>query len=743
MQGQTGNLKIRRSIATAVMVAASFGIFLFGSLKTTHAGTDETTDRAQYAAKVRETYSFKIAPGQPFLPSNAKIEGDDFIQSGAFPTAQYCRHCHEASYHQWRQSLHANSFRTPFYRKNVNLLIQTKGQEAARHCEGCHAPIALLSGAVTPNPIVTDRRFDDDGITCSVCHSIKKLQPLYGLGSYVMGIPSVITDEKGQPIPGEVSYAEITAHPDRHKAAVMKDFYKTTEFCSACHKANIPDALNNYKWLRAIGLYDEWQQSSYAKRSPLPFYKKDFSSCQTCHMPKETAEGADYGAKDGKLASHRWLGGNTAIPFYYGYDEQLQKTIDYLKAQKLNVDLFALRINNSENLVAPLGSTSFTLKPADTVQAIVVIQNKGVGHTLIPEQRDMYQAWVEFEVTDADGKVISHSGFLKPDGYLDERAHSFVTRLVDAKGNLLINHEIWNRRTIATDATIRPGRSTVVRYEFKLPAVGKGPYNVTARVDYRHFNEDFTRFVLGADHPSYPVVAMAERTRVLNIGENKPAAADPAKDNADWMRWNNYGIGLLDEMQYAESAAAFAQVAKMRPDYADALTNIGLVSFQWEKYDQAAESLKKALALAPDDPRATYYMGLVKRNQGDLDTAVTDFKMVSEKFPQSSDAHRELGFSYYQQHKYDLAREQYELVQGIDPDDLSAHYNLAIIYRRLGQKDKAAEQAAFFGDKKDDPMAGSAALAFLRAHPELSSESVPWHLHSTNEQGEPVAATKK
>jgi tetratricopeptide (TPR) repeat protein len=308
---------------------------------------------------------------------------------------------------------------------------------------------------------------------------------------------------------------------------------------------------------------------------------------------------------------------------------------------------------------------------------------------------------------------------------------------------LLINHEIWNRRTIATDATIRPGRSTVVRYEFKLPADGKGPYNVTARVDYRHFNEDFTRFVLGADHPSYPVVAMAERTRVLNIGENKPAAADPAKDNADWMRWNNYGIGLLDEMQYAESAAAFAQVAKMRPDYADALTNIGLVSFQWEKYDQAAESLKKALALAPDDPRATYYMGLVKRNQGDLDTAVTDFKMVSDKFPQSSDAHRELGFSYYQQHKYDLAREQYELVQGIDPDDLSAHYNLAIIYRRLGQKDKAAEQAAFFGDKKDDPMAGSAALAFLRAHPELSSESVPWHLHSTNDQGEPVAATKK
>jgi tetratricopeptide (TPR) repeat protein len=103
---------------------------------------------------------------------------------------------------------------------------------------------------------------------------------------------------------------------------------------------------------------------------------------------------------------------------------------------------------------------------------------------------------------------------------------------------------------------------------------------------------------------------------------------------------------------------------------------------------------------------------------------------VVTKFPLSPDAHRELGFSYYQQHRYDLARAQYETVQGIDPDDLSAHYNLAIIYRRLGFKEKAAEQSARFADEKDDPMANTATLDFLRAHPEVSSESVPWHLHS-------------
>ena len=53
-------------------------------------------------------------------------------------------------------------------------------------------------------------------------------------------------------------------------------------------------------------------------------------------MPQEDLTLQDYGADNGKLASHRWLGANTLLYKYYGYDEQLQKTIDFLQkgAQK-------------------------------------------------------------------------------------------------------------------------------------------------------------------------------------------------------------------------------------------------------------------------------------------------------------------------------------------------------------------------------------------------------------------------
>lgn len=721
--------KTRYFLGVAGMALAAGAALFLWRAKSVRAQEDFSAARSAYSSEIAKTYQFPWGKEHPFWPSNAQIEGGTFIQPGAFPTAAYCAHCHEATYHQWRESSHANSFREPFYTKNVQLLMDEKGIPSARHCEGCHNPIALFSGAMTPGSKVK-RSFDDDGVTCMVCHSIAKIQANYGTGSYVMGVPAVMVDAKGVPIPGEVSFDAILAHPERHSKAVMKDFYKSPEYCGSCHKAALPRILNGYKWLRAFGTYDEWQTSSYSKQNPLPFYSKPQQTCQDCHMVRESSTWHDYSAKNGAVASHRWTGGNTAIPYYYKYPEQLQKTEAYLKDQRLNVDLFALRKASDDKLIAPLGSTAFTLEPKDVVEAMVVIQNKQIGHSLIPEQRDFYEAWVEFEVTDSTGHVIYHSGYLNPDGTLEAQAHSFTNRMLDKHGRYLDLHQVWSRRVVAYDNTIQSGRSTLVRYQFRIPAAAKGPLQITARVNYRHFMQDYLNFILGKDHPAYPVVEVAEQARTIQIGQNTPQVP-VAGDNPDWMRWNDYGIGLLDEMQYAAAVHAFEQVTKSRPDYADAYTNIAVTEISWEKYGSARAGVEKALALSPGNARALYYLALVERNQGHLDSAITDLRSVTQQFPYSRDAHRELGYSYYQERKYSLALEQYQALQQIDPDDLAAHYNLAILYRRLGMKKQAAQEAALFADEKDDPMANMYALEFLRNHPEISNESIPWHLHSS------------
>ena len=704
---------------------------------TPQSAADANRSRKDYADQVRQTYNFHFGQGDISTPGNAKILGDDFVQPGAFPTAKYCSKCHAEAYSQWRQALHSNSFRTPFYRTSVNILARTKGIEFTRHCDSCHNPIGVLSGALTQNSQV-DRAFDEEGLTCTTCHSVQKLQPTVGNGGFVMGIPAVMVDENGDRIPGEVPYEEIFKHPDRHSKAVIKAFYRTPEFCSACHKANLPTPLNDYKFIRAFTVYDEWQNSKFSQGNPLTFYTADFTTCQGCHMKRGPISHVEWGSKNDQFASHRWTAGNTAVPFYYGFDEQLQKTIEFLKSGNyLNVDLFAIKKVDpwaaedsayTDGLIAPLGSVPFQLRPNDTVEAMVVVQNKNIGHSLIPEVRDLYEAWVEFEVKDSDGAEIYHSGFLKADGALDPRAHSFTNRPVNTDGEFVDNHKVWTIHSVAYDSTVPAGRSVLVRYQFRVPPNAKGPLNVTARVNYRHLRQSYLNNVFGKDHPAYPIVEITSRTRNFNLDENPAAAPDP-QDNAEWMRWNNFGIACLDQLQYADAVSAFAHVVKLRPDYADGYTNIALTNILWEKYGSARGSLDKALALSPGNARALYYIALVERRTGNAVAEVADLEKVVAQFPRSSDARRELGKSYYRLNRLEDAKAQFETLQTIEPDDVAAHYNLSLIYARLGMDDKAAEQATLFADKKADPNSPTYSLDFLRAHPEISTESVPWHMH--------------
>ena len=726
-----------KSRANAAFLLAGAACGLLALLpRAAHAGEDAATDRAAYTQKVAEHYNFRFGDDHPFLPSNATTDTGQFIESKSFLTAKYCGHCHQEAYAEWRQTAHANSFRAPWYIKNTNLLRDEKGIEFTRHCEGCHNPIALVSGALTKGSPI-DRHFDADGITCTTCHSIQKVDAR-GTGSYVMAQPAVLVDANDKPIYGEVSDREILAHLDRHSKAVMKDFYRTSDFCAACHKAALPRILNNYKWQRAIFLSDEWQQSSFAKQSPLPFYVKDqVSTCQTCHMKSEAITLQDYGAEDGKLKSHRWLGANTALSKYYGYDEQMEKTVAFLRTGVFNVDLFGIE-RNGDKIAAPLGNVPFEVAAGDDLVVSVVVQNKGIAHNHVPEQRDFYESWVEFQVKDSAGKTIMDSGAIGQDGELDSGAHSFTNRLVNTSGVLNDLHQVWDTRIIAFNNTIISGRSQIVRFGFKLPAGVAGPITLTAKVNYRRFNQRFIEFGLGK-HYQLPVVEMASRTRTIALGANQPAPPD-AEDNPLWMRWNNYGIGLLDAQQYADSAAAFERVAQLRPDYADAYTNVAIADYSWQRYDQSRTQLEKALKLSPKNARALYYLALVERIQGNLDAAVADLREMAAQYPRSRDAHRELGFSLYQQHKYDEARQEYETVQSIDPDDLAAHYILSIVYRRLGMKDKAAVEAAAFADQKDDPTANTYALDFLSKHPEITAESVPWHVHRATGQIIPEAS---
>ncbi|MGE5322405.1 MAG: tetratricopeptide repeat protein [Actinomycetota bacterium] len=750
-----------------LIIVVCFLILLPARLPLARAQNSDSDE--SYSQTILKTYDLPFGK-QPFLPSHAETASGSFIPSSAYPSAEYCAHCHADIHAQWRQSAHANSFREPFYLRNVEILIKEKGIEASRHCEGCHNPIALFSGALTSGSKL-QRPFDSEGVTCMVCHSIQKIQNTSGTGSYVLGVPAVMVREDGTPIPGEAPFNDILARPDLHSRAVMRDFYRTPEYCASCHKAAIPKSLNGYRWLRAFTVYDEWQRSSWSKQSLAPFYTKAAAvTCQSCHMPAESAP-HDYAAQEGHVRSHRWVAANTAIPTYYGYAEQLRRTKDFLK-KAVNIDIFGMNKNNGA-LIAPIEEQSFSLNAGDSVTVDIVIQNDGIGHSLVPEQRDIYESWLAFTVTDASGKEIYRSGFLDKNGVRDPEAHSYTNRLLTSSGKVVGLHQVWDTHIRSYDNTILPGSSDLARYRFRIPAGIRGPLTLTATLKYRRFRQKYTDYIL--QHTSnYPVVEMASRSLVVRIGENVPKAH--TGNAPDYLRWNNYGIALLGEVQYEKAAAAFKKVISLNPKYVDAYTNVAFAMYtelldHWREgadglgaqglklggtpdgtgnlflakarapaFEPALAELKQALTIDPANLRARYHLGAIYRLQGRFGEAIAALEPVVAAYPRFRQARQELGYSYYVQHQFAQAREQFEALQKINPDDLTANYYLSYIYDQLGMKARAAEQIRIFEHRKEDVAAEPIAQEFWNKNSDVAHELAPYHVHDLGGTSPSVAS---
>lgn len=727
-----GRQNIRPILRLTILVLIGVAALVLIRGRQVKAHPDVPAGESAYASEISRTYDFKFG-ANPFAPGNATTTTGTFIPGDMFVPAKRCGTCHTDAHAQWRQSAHGNAFREPFYQKNVKDLQNQKGIEYTRHCESCHNPAALFAGALTKNSHVK-RPFDDDGVSCIACHSIQSVNGR-GIGGYVMGEPALLVKEDGTRLLAGVTDQQILDDVPSHRRAMMRPLLKTPEFCGACHKSQVPKELNDYKFLRAFMVADELQQSSFSKESPHPFYVRDKETCNSCHMKREPAPLFDVSAKKGTLVSHRWAAANTAIPTFYKWKDQLEAVTKFLEDDKLGVDIFAIRRKpangSTEELIAPVNRSNFRIGGGDRLTAEVVITNKNIGHSFPPELRDFYEAFVEFTVSDDAGKALYRSGFIKPDGYLEESAHNYKTYLVKSDGSYNDKHHIWRTRIFAQNNQINSGRSDLARYQFAVPANAAGAIHLTARVRYRRFTRVFSDYALGKS-ADYPIVNMAAAQYELHIGDNPALPPSPNDKLAvpDWRRWNNYGIALFDQRQYPLANDAFARAAELDEKYRPtALTNRAMAYLELEQYDEAASLLDAVVKANPTNARALFQQARIFMKRGQLEPAESNIRLVLAAFPRDRISLQQLGELCKIKRDYKGALECYDKIMQIDPEDQGAHYNLMLVYRKLGRTDDAKREAKIFADLKDDPGALSLANQFLRKHPEMSNESVYWHVH--------------
>lgn len=701
------------------------------------------------------------APTQPFSPSNARTETGDPIPVEQFFSAKRCAGCHHDTHAAWSESLHRNAAREPFYRESVDILLRTRGIEFTRHCESCHTPVALFSGALTKNSPRQQAPFtplDDEGVTCTVCHSIMGAR-LDGTGSFTIRQPALMTKEDGTPIFGNFTDEQILADIPAHKRAVMRPLLRQPEFCATCHKVDAPPELNGYKHIRGFSAYDEWQQSGASLESVSPYYRAEVRvDCRGCHMPKIESLN-DRAAKNGVIASHQWLGANTAAPLFYGQTKQVQRIEEFLSSKVVNADIFALKRESTGETFPELTSGSqLALKAGEEITAEVVVANRKAAHSFAPEVRDLYEIWVGFEAVDDQGRTLMRSGFIKPDGMLDDSAHVYKAILLDEDARPITRHQIWLTNVVGYNNAIPAGRSDIARFRFRLPENWKpessNAITLKATVNYRRFTQEYTNYVLKRQGKklTLPIVRMAENeVRILPIS----ARASSAKDGLDKKdrstrdmqarRWNDYGIALLEQAQYGLAAEAFRHASELNPSDPNPLVSAAIAEMKTERFGpernqlgKAAELLDVALKLDPTHPRARFIHALLLRSQKKSIQAAGELAKLAQEYPRDREVARQLGQTLYALGRIAGARIAFEAILNVDPTDFGAYQFLSPIYQSEGQTDKANHARSLYLQWRDDPMASTIAARFFAAHPQWADERILAHTHDGDSPPRPV-----
>jgi Flp pilus assembly protein TadD len=700
-------------------------------------------------------------PKELFSPSNARTEDGKLIPVEQFFSAKRCLGCHQDTHAAWSESLHRNAAREPFYRESADILLRTRGIEFTRHCESCHTPIALFSGALSKDSRRQQAPFtllDDEGVTCTVCHSITEAR-LNGTGSFTIRRPALLAKEDGTPIFGNFTDEQILADIPGHKRAVMRPLLRQPEFCATCHKVDAPPALNGYKHMRGFSAYDEWQQSGASLESVSPYYRSEQRvDCRGCHMPKVESRN-DRAAKQGVIASHQWVGANTAAPLFYGQTKQVERTEEFLSSQVISADIFALkRESTGETIPEVTTSTSLALSAGEEITAEVVVVNRKAAHSFAPEVRDLYEIWVAFEAVDDQGRILMRSGFVKPDGMLDESAHVYRAILLDEDARPITRHQIWLTNVVGYNNAIPAGRSDIARFRFGLPKNWKPEdsraITLKATVNYRRFTQEYTNYVLKRQgrNLTLPIVRMAENevkiiptSAKASSAKNEAAKKDRLAKDVQARRWNDYGIALLEQAQYGPAAEAFRHAGALNPSDPQPLVSAAIAEMKTERFgperkqlSKAAELLDAALKLDPINARARYVHALLLRSQGKSVQAAGELALLAQEYPRDREVARQLGQTLYALGRIPEARNAFEAILAIDPTDFGAYQFLSPIYQSEGQTEKADHARSLFLQWRDDPLASTIAARFFAAHPQWADERILAHTHDGDSPPRPV-----
>ena len=726
---------------------------------------------------------------QYFEPSLTRTSSGNFIPAKTLDMNQYCVKCHEDSHKEWADSVHRfSSFNNPTYLASVAetrevAMARDGNVKASRFCAGCHDPVPFFSGAFDdPEFDMLKHPTSQAGITCTVCHAITHVNSNVGNSDFTIEEPQhyPFAHSKNSLLQW-VNNQLVKAKPSFHKMTFLKPLHKTAEFCSSCHKVNLPHELNHYReWLRGQNHYDSWLLSGVSGHGARSFYypPEAQTNCNECHMP--THESTDFGAKvvdesgNLKVHDHLFPSANTGIAWLRDRDEVVKAHQKFLEGV-MRVDLFGVREGGTIDgqLTAPLRPNVPTLKPGSSYLLETVIRTVKMGHHFTQGTSDSNEIWLEVTATSGD-RLLGASGLMQDDNSVDAWSHFVNSFMLDRNGNRIDRRNAQDIFVPLYNHQIPPGAGQTVHYALAVPEDVDAPVNVRVRLLFRKFDSTYMDFVdrkltkMGAEpirgheagqpyRNELPVTVLAEDSVTFAIDGVLAEVTNAPRDLPEWQRWNDYGIGMLlkGKAELKQAAEAFREVEELgRYDGPLNLTRTLLTEAGDGQLDEAVAAIARAAEHTnPPAPPWTlaWLSGALNRQQGFLMEAEDNFRQVLEyrttetvrrKFDFSRDyvVNNLLGLTVFdralqirgetraveRKERLNEAADVFRRTLELDSENVDAHYNLAQLYSHLGQPELAAEHQRLHAKyKTDDTARGQAFGAARQKYPAANTAAEP------------------
>ncbi len=422
-------------------------------------------------------------------------------------------------------------------------------------------------------------------------------------------------------------------------------------------------------------------------------------------------------------------------------------------------------------VAAPLDVAKPRLTPGSTARVDVVVRTRKIGHFFPGGTLDSFDIWLELQATDATGKVIYWNGAVADGGKgpVDPGAHMYKAYQLDGDGNQINKRNAYQARSVLYVHAIAPGSADTVHYLLRIPKDAKGPINITAKLNHRKFSWYYTQFAyagvpkpgqdpklnninynsleysfdkanipanvsgeIKGEIPVTPITVLASAKATIDL-TNNPSETQwtPIAAKKERERWNDWGIGLLQQGDVKGAEYAFTKVTEAEPGYADGWVNVARALIQEGETERAKPFIKKALEVNPNLGRTWYFKALIEKADGDYDAALKSLAVVSDKYPRDRVVWNQVGRLLFLKRQYKESIDALQKVAAIDPEDLQMHYTAMLSYRGLGDAQSADREQKLFQRFKAEESAQAYTAKRRLASPEDNNERQNIHDHES------------